>query len=39
MVMTGRSNGATSAQFGEYLMQTVEDPNLDVKWEGYVKAG
>jgi isocitrate dehydrogenase (NAD+) len=39
MVMTGRSTGATSAQFGEYLMQTVEDPNLDGKWEGYVKAG
>jgi isocitrate dehydrogenase (NAD+) len=39
MIMTGRSNGATSAQFGEYLMQTVEDPNLDAKWEGYVKAG
>jgi isocitrate dehydrogenase (NAD+) len=39
MVMTGRSNGATSAQFGEYLMQTVEDPNLDAKWDAYVKAG
>jgi isocitrate dehydrogenase (NAD+) len=39
IVMTGRSNGATSAQFGEYLMQTVEDPNLEGKWEGYVKAG
>ena len=39
IVMTGRSNGATSAQFGDYLMQTVEDPNLDAKWEGYVKAG
>jgi isocitrate dehydrogenase (NAD+) len=39
MVMTGRSTGATSAQFGEYLMQTVEDPHLDAKWEGYVKAG
>jgi isocitrate dehydrogenase (NAD+) len=39
MIMTGRSNGATSAQFGEYLMRTVEDPNLDAKWEGYVKAG
>jgi isocitrate dehydrogenase (NAD+) len=39
MVMTGRSTGATSAQFGEYLMQTVEDSNLDAKWEGYVKAG
>jgi isocitrate dehydrogenase (NAD+) len=39
IVMTGRSNGATSAQFGEYLMQTVEDPNLDAKWEAYVEAG
>jgi isocitrate dehydrogenase (NAD+) len=39
IVMTGRSNGATSAQFGEYLMQTVEDPNLDARWEAYVKAG
>jgi isocitrate dehydrogenase (NAD+) len=39
IVMTGRSNGATSAQFGEYLMRTVEDPNLEGKWESYVKAG
>src|ERR671931_784439 len=36
VVMTGRSNGATSAQFGEYLMQTVEDPDLEAKWEAYV---
>jgi isocitrate dehydrogenase (NAD+) len=39
IVMTGRSNGATSAQFGEYLMQTVENPGLEAKWEAYVKAG
>jgi hypothetical protein len=39
IVMTGRSNGATSAQFGEYLMQAVEDPGLDAKWASYVKAG
>jgi isocitrate dehydrogenase (NAD+) len=39
IVMTGRSNGATSAQFGEYLMQTVEDRGLEAKWEAYVKAG
>jgi isocitrate dehydrogenase (NAD+) len=39
MVITGRSTGATSAQFGEYLMQTVEDPHLDAKWDAYVKAG
>lgn len=37
IVMTGRSNGATSGQFGDYLMQTVEDAHLDAKWEGYVK--
>jgi isocitrate dehydrogenase (NAD+) len=39
IVMTGRSNGATSGQFGDYLMQTVEDPNLEAKWDSYVKAG
>jgi isocitrate dehydrogenase (NAD+) len=39
IVMTGRSNGATSAQFGEYLMQTVEDPSLEARWDSYVKAG
>lgn len=39
IVMTGRSTGATSAQFGEYLMRTVEDPDLDAKWNTYVKAG
>jgi len=38
LVMTGRSNGATSGQFGDYLMQTVEDPNLEAKWASYVKA-
>jgi isocitrate dehydrogenase (NAD+) len=38
IVMTGRNTGATSAQYGEYLMQTVEDPNLEAKWDSYVKA-
>lgn len=38
LVITGRNTGATSAQFGEYLMQTVEDPNLEAKWDAYVKA-
>ncbi len=37
--MTGRSTGATSAQYGEYLMETVEDPDLDAKWDSYVAAG
>lgn len=38
MVMTGRSNGVTSAEFGQYLMETVEDSGLEAKWESYVKA-
>jgi isocitrate dehydrogenase (NAD+) len=39
IVMTGRSSGATSAEFGQYLMETVEDANLDTRWESYVNAG
>jgi len=39
MVMTGRDTGATSAEFGEYLMRTVEDPNLNSRWDAYVRAG
>lgn len=39
VVMTGRSNGATSAEFGQYLMETVEDSNLHARWESYVNAG
>ncbi len=39
ITMTGRSSGATSAQFGEYLMKTVEDRDLDAKWDAYVKKG
>lgn len=37
--MTGRSTGATCAQFGEYLMKTVEDRDLESKWDAYVKKG
>ena len=36
MVMTGRDTGVTSAEFGEYIMQTVEDPNVEARWEEYV---
>ncbi len=38
IVMTGRSTGATSAQYGDYLMKTVEDRDLEAKWDSYVKA-
>jgi len=37
IAVTGRSTGATGAAFTEYLMETVQDPNLKQKWEGFVK--
>ena len=37
MVMTGRDTGVTSAEFGEYIMQTVEDPNVEARWDEYVR--
>ena len=36
VVMTGRSNGATGEEFGNYLMSTIEDPQLEARWEQYV---
>ena len=36
VVMTGRSTGATSREFGDYIMETVEDPDLNSRWESYV---
>ena len=38
MVMTGRDTGVTSAEFGEYIMRTVEDPNVEARWDEYVQA-
>ena len=38
MVMTGRDTGVTSAEFGEYIMRTVEDPNVEARWDEYVSA-
>ena len=35
LVMTGRSSGATGEAFGKYIMATVQDPNLETKWQGY----
>ncbi len=37
LVITGRDNGATAEEFGNYLMETMKDPNLKQKWESYVK--
>lgn len=32
---TGRSDGATGAEFADYLMKTVQDPELESKWKRY----
>ena len=36
VAMTGRSTGATSEEFGDYVMATVEDPSLMSRWQQYV---
>ena len=38
LVMTGRSTGATSDEFGDYVMATVEDASLQSRWEEYASA-
>ncbi len=39
VVTTGRNTGATTAEFGDYVVATVGDSALKGKWEGYVQAG
>ena len=36
VVITGRSDGATGREFCDYLLETMKDPNLKQKWEGYI---
>ena len=38
VAITGRDTGATSSEFGDYIMDTVQDPTLDSRWEQYVNA-
>jgi len=37
LVMTGRDTGCTGAEYAEYLMETMEDPNLEKRWKEYTK--
>jgi isocitrate dehydrogenase (NAD+) len=37
LVLTGRDTGATGAELADYIMETLQDPNLKDKWESYVK--
>ncbi|MQF49123.1 isocitrate/isopropylmalate dehydrogenase family protein [SAR202 cluster bacterium AC-647-N09_OGT_505m] len=35
VIMTGRNTGATGTEFGEYIMATVQEPDLDSRWAQY----
>jgi len=37
VALCGRSDGATGAQFADYVMQTLRDPQLESRFEGYLK--
>jgi len=32
-VITGRDSGASAAEYGEYIMETMNDPGLEEKWK------
>jgi isocitrate dehydrogenase (NAD+) len=34
-VITGRTDGATSRAFGDYIMETLQDKHLQAKWKSY----
>ncbi len=33
--ITGRSDGATGAEFADYVMKTIRDPQVESKWQSY----
>ena len=35
LTITGRSTGAIGEDFARYIMETIQDPNLEEKWKGY----
>ncbi|MFX1507187.1 MAG: isocitrate/isopropylmalate family dehydrogenase, partial [Promethearchaeota archaeon] len=35
LIMTGRDTGATGEEYAKYIMGTLQDPNLDQKWQSY----
>jgi Isocitrate/isopropylmalate dehydrogenase len=37
LVMTGRNNGATGDEFAQYIMDTIQRPDLEETWSQYVK--
>ena len=37
LTITGRDTGASAEEFGNYLMETMEDTTLKTRWENYTK--
>jgi len=37
LTITGRDNGATAQEFGDYLMETTQDSNIKARWEKFIK--
>lgn len=37
LTITGRDTGTTAEEFGNYLMDTMKDPNIKTRWEKYTK--
>lgn len=35
LVVTGRPSGAKGSEFADYVMETLRDPGLEEKWQGY----
>lgn len=35
VVLTGRSDGATGAEFADYVMEALQDPELEARWRSY----
>ncbi len=39
VVMTGRNTGASSDEFGDYVMATVEDSGIEARWDEFMRVG
>ncbi len=37
LTITGRDTGATGEEFGKYILDTLQDPNLSIRFEKYAK--
>ena len=37
VILTGRPNGCTGKDFADYLMDTIQEPKLEIKWNKYQK--